>query len=148
MPLVPEWTVLTSSMFLHLPQVSRGGFYFHWNRGTATNYPISFMLSKLATCANSTSLSTHTQIIFSVSCSIRKVVIIKSSFICAVSVPMSAPLSWLQFFLYFELVEPPLRQVKVCMFIHITNSLASALITGPSIGMPTDPSRQNNWKSA
>jgi hypothetical protein len=45
---------------------------------------------------------------------------------------------------YFELVEPP---VQVSMFIHITNSLASALITGPSIGMPTDPSRQNNWKS-
>ena len=47
---------------------------------------------------------------------------------------------------YFELVEPPLGPVP--MFIHITNSLASALITGPSIGMPTDPSRQNNWKSA
>jgi len=42
---------------------------------------------------------------------------------------------------YRELVGPPLRPVKVSMFIHITNSLASALFTGPSISMPTDPSR-------
>ena len=125
----------------------QGRLFFHRNKEIATIYPISFMLYKLSTCANSTSFSTHTQIIFFWLVFHQEGGHNKVHIHLCCNCPNVSTTRLIWVLSYFKLVQPPLRPAKVSVFIHITNSLASASITGPSIVMPTDHSRQNNWKS-